>query len=173
VLWQTGRADQAAALFKEALARRPQYADAHYMLGTISRQRGDLDEALAEFRETIRMNPASAEAQTSLAQALQARHDPAGASAAFVEAERLKQSEGGRAGGGFRRQRGLERLKRNDLTAAIARFREAVRLDADNAQAHFQLALALRRSGALGSPVKSCQVARRLAPHLKPPDSEP
>jgi Flp pilus assembly protein TadD len=68
---------------------------------------------------------------------------------------------------------GLERLKRRDLAAAIAHFREAVRLHADNAQAHFQLALALRRSGALVESRKEFQAARRLAPHLKPPDSEP
>jgi tetratricopeptide (TPR) repeat protein len=84
VLWQTGRADEALALFDAALGRRKEYADAHYMRGTIFRQRGDLDVALASFRETIRINPASAEAQTSLGQVLQLRHDAAGAAAAFA-----------------------------------------------------------------------------------------
>ena len=69
--------------------KRPEYAEAHYMLGTIFKQRGDVDAALAEFRDTIRINPASAEAHTSLAQTLQATHDAAGAAAALAEAERL------------------------------------------------------------------------------------
>ena len=68
---------------------------------------------------------------------------------------------------------GLQRLKRDDLAAAIARFRDAVRLDPDNAQAHFQLALALRRSGALVESRRELQAAERLAPHLKAPDSQP
>src|SRR5206468_12481682 len=93
VLWQTGRADEAAALFQEALGRRREFAEAHYMLGTILKQRGDLDLALAEFRETIRINPASAEAYTSLAQGLQAKHD-AGAAAACAGAERLRRKKG-------------------------------------------------------------------------------
>jgi len=167
VLWQTGRADEAAALFQEALARRREYADAHYMLGTILKQRGDLDVALAEFRETIRINPASAEAHTSLAQVLQAKHDP-GAAAAFAEAERLSRRKADAQAAIFAVNAGMDRMKRHDLAGAIAQFREAVRLDAANARAHLQLALALRRSGALAESRNELQAARRLAPSPKP-----
>jgi len=173
VLWQTGRAEEAAALFTEALARRAEYADAHYMLGTIFKQRGDADAALAEFRETIRINPVSAEAHTSLGQVLQTRHDAAGAAAAFAEAERLNKIRADGQAAVFAVNAGLERLKRNDLPGAIARFREAVRLDADNAHAHLQLARALRRAGAVAESRSELRIARRLAPHLKPPDSQP
>ncbi len=60
VLWQTGRGDQAVPLFRDAIARRADYAEAHYMLGTVLRQLGDGEGALREFRETIRINPALA-----------------------------------------------------------------------------------------------------------------
>ena len=50
VLWQTRRAPEAADAFRAALARRPAYADAHYMLGTVLRQIGKVDEALTEFQ---------------------------------------------------------------------------------------------------------------------------
>jgi Flp pilus assembly protein TadD len=167
VLWQTGRADEAVPLFKEALARRPPYADAHYMLGTIFKQRGDLDAALQEFRETIRLNPGSAEAHTSLGQALNAVRDPSGAAAALAEAERLTRLKADGQASVFAVNAGVERLKRADVAAAIARFREAVRLAPDNAEAHYQLAMALRRTGALEESRRELQTARRLSPLLK------
>ena len=144
-----------------------------YMLGTIFKQQGDVDRALAEFHETIRINPGSAEAHTSLGQILQARRDVEGASAAFAEAERLNKKKADAQAAVFAVNTGLERLKQKDLAAAIARFREAVRLDDGNAQAHLQLGLALRRSGALAESRSELRIARRLAPHLKPPDSVP
>jgi len=64
---------------------------------------------------------------------------------------------------------GAEHLRRNDLAAAIEKFREAVRLDPHNAQAHYQLAIALRRRGALAEARKEFDEARRLAPYLRPP----
>jgi Flp pilus assembly protein TadD len=143
------------------------------MRGTIFKQRGDLDAALAELRETIRVNPASAEAHTSLGQVLQSKRDANGAAAAFAEADRLNQRKADAQAAVFAVNAGVERLKRNDLAAAITRFREAVRLDADNAQAHVQLALALRRSGALAESRSELRIARRLAPYLKLPDSVP
>jgi Flp pilus assembly protein TadD len=173
VLWQTGRGDEAVALFTEALARRSQYAEAHYMLGTIFKQRGDLDAALAEFRQTIRLSPGSAEAHTSLGQVLNATHDPAGAASALAEAERLNKLKADTQASIFAVNAGVERLKHDDVAAALARFREAVRLAPDNAQAHYQLAIALRRTGALEQSRREFQMARRLSPFLKPPDSEP
>ena len=62
---------------------------------------------------------------------------------------------------------GRERLARSDLRGAIARFREAVRLAPEDAQAHYQLALALRRTGAAREARAEYETARRLAPYLR------
>src|SRR6185295_5040965 len=148
-------------------------AEAHYMLGTIFKQRGDVDAALEELRQMIRLNPASAEAHTSLGQVLSALHDPSGAAASLAEAERLNKLKADAQAAVFAVNAGLERMKRDEVSAAIARFREAVRLAPDNAQAHYQLAIALRRTGALEESRREFQIARRLSPFLKPPDSEP
>src|SRR5205814_564324 len=145
VLWQTGRADEAVPLFKAAIARRSDYAEAHYMLATVFKDQGNADAALGELREAIRINPRSAEAQTTLAQLLQAKRDAAGAAAAFAEAQRLNALKADAQAAVFAVNAGLERLKRREVGAAIEKFREAIRLAPDNAQAHFQLALALRR----------------------------
>src|SRR6185295_3657222 len=102
-------------------------AEAHYMLGTIFKQRGDVDAALEEFRQTIRLNPASAEAHTSLGQVLSATHDAAGAATAIAEAERLAKVKADAQASVFAVNTGLDCLKRNDMVGAIARFREAIR----------------------------------------------
>jgi len=171
VLWQTGRADEAAAMFKEAIARRPEYAEAHYMVGTIFRQDGDADAALFELREAIRLNPMSAEAQTTLGQMLQARRDAEGAAKAFAEAERLNKLKADAQAAVFAVNAGIEAMKRHETAAAIEKFREAVRLAPDNAQAHYQLALALRRAGRQDEARAEFTAARRLAPYLKDPGS--
>jgi Flp pilus assembly protein TadD len=171
VLWQGGRAEEAIALFKDAIARRTDYAEAHYMLGTIFKQQGQLDAALEEFRETIRLQP-SAEAHTSLGQVLQVMHDASGAAAAFAEAERLNKLKADSQAATFAVNAGIERLKRSELGPAIEKFREAIRLAPDNAQAHFQLALALDRAGAREEARTEFAAARRLAPYLKLPTLE-
>ena len=43
VLWQTGRADEALQQFRAALARKPDDADALYMIGTVLKQQGAID----------------------------------------------------------------------------------------------------------------------------------
>jgi len=149
------------------MARRSDYAEAHYMLATILKQQGRVEAALDEVRETIRINPLSGEAQTTLGQLLQAKRDAEGAKAAFMEAERLNKLKADAQASVFAVNAGLDQLKRQAVAAAIAKFREAIRLAPDNAQAHFQLALALRRIGHQDEASREFDTARRLAPYLR------
>jgi protein O-GlcNAc transferase len=64
-------------------------------------------------------------------------------------------------------------LKDHDAAGALDRFREAVRLDPENAQAHFQLALALAARGARDEARAHFQQAHRLAPYLHAPEPSP
>jgi Flp pilus assembly protein TadD len=67
---------------------------------------------------------------------------------------------------------GMQKLKGGDYTGAITQFREAVRLAADNPQAHYQLALALRHTGARAEARVHFAEAQRLSPRLPvPPDN--
>jgi Flp pilus assembly protein TadD len=65
----------------------------------------------------------------------------------------------------------MQKLKEGDFEAAIVHLREAVRLDAGNAQAHYQLSVALRRHGAGDEAAAHLAEARRLAPDLVPADA--
>ena len=168
VLWQTGRADDAVGLFREAIARKPDYAEAHYMLGVVLKQRARLDEAVEQFRTAITERPEMAEAHLSLGQALQQKGDGAGARAAYEEAERLNRRKADAQASTFAVSVGVEKLKTGNRKAAIEQFREAVKLAADNPQAHYQLALALRLT-APGEARQHFEDARRLAPYLRSP----
>ena len=117
------------------------------MLGTVLRQQGKPDEALAELRETVRLQPRSAEAHLGIGQMLRQRGDAAGAAAAFAEAERLNKRKADDQAATFAVSAGLKKLAAKDLSGAIASFREAVRLAPDQAQAQYQLGLALRKAG--------------------------
>src|SRR5262249_16130102 len=131
----------------------------------------DADAALAELREAIRLNPLSAEAQTTLGQMLQAKRDPDGAAQAFAEAERLNKLKADAQVAAFAVNAGVAAINRQDIAGAIEKFREAARLAPDNAQAHYQLALALRRAGRQDEARAEFTAARRLAPYLKDPGS--
>ena len=139
------------------------------MLATVLKQQGQADAALHEVRETIRLNPSSAEAHTTLAQLLREKHDAEGARAALAEAERLNRRKADAQASVFAVNAGVKALKKPDLVAAIASFREAITLAPDNAQAHFQLALALRRVGKPEEARAEFEAAKRLAPYLRPP----
>ena len=73
----------------------------------------------------------------------------------------------------LRRERGLRKQKAGDYAGAIAQFREAVRLAAENPQAHYRLAVALGRSGARAEARIHFAEAYRLAPYLRPPEGRP
>ncbi len=143
------------------------------MLGTVLRQQGATSEALAEFRATIKYQPTSAEAHLSLGQMLQQSGDAGGAATAFAEAERLNRKKADAQASTFAVGVGLGKLKAGDIAGAIERFREAIRLAPENPQAHYQLALALQRTGDRVQARAHFAEAHRLAPYLRPPGGEP
>jgi tetratricopeptide (TPR) repeat protein len=138
------------------------------MRATVLKQQGRLDDAIAGFREAIRHQPASAEAHLSLGQALQQKRDPA-AAASLAEADRLNKKKADGQAAAFALSAGRGKMGKGDVAGAIASFREAVRLAPESAEAHFQLALALRKQGARAEARQHFEEAHRLAPWLEPP----
>ena len=65
----------------------------------------------------------------------------------------------------------MKKLNARDYPGAIAQFREAVRLAVDNPQAHYQLALALQKTGARAEARRHFVEAQRLSPRLLPPEA--
>ncbi len=88
------RAGEALALHEQALARRPDYADAHNNKGAALTALSRFAEAAASFSKAIALKPGLAEAHNNLGNALYRRGDIAGSMRALEEAVRLKPQYG-------------------------------------------------------------------------------
>ena len=137
------------------MARKPDYPDAFYMIGTVLKQQGAMTEAVPHFKQAIRYRPLSAEAHRSLGQALGQLGDPA------APQRSSPKPIGSTAEPPTRRPRlsrsvSACRSRKRTTRGAIAHFRDAIRLADDNPQAHYQLALALRarRAGRSAGPLR-------------------
>jgi Flp pilus assembly protein TadD len=78
---------------KAAIALRPAYAEAHYMLGITLKQNGDLDAAIPELKEAIRLDPTTPGPFNTLGQILRIKGDKAGSEEAFATGARLKKDK--------------------------------------------------------------------------------
>jgi ASPIC/UnbV protein/VCBS repeat protein/tetratricopeptide repeat protein len=103
---------------RAAIARRPDYAEAHYMLGTVLKQAGKLGEAAAALREAIRLDPSTPGPFNTLGQLLRQQGDLEGSRAMFAEGARIRRSakrSRKRCSTGRRRRRARRvRCNRND-----------------------------------------------------------
>ena len=140
-LKQLGLGSEARAAFDAATMAGS--AEAYFELGTLAQAEGDLDVAIEAFETMIRMRPRRARAYISLAQVHIDRLEFAPA------AELLHRVLGMQACCAAQAHDllGVTSYKGGDLAAAVEHGREAIRLDPDLEQAHYNLALALRDSG--------------------------
>ena len=76
-----GRFQQGIFHYREALARHPEDADTHALLGQACAQQGDLASAEAAWQAAIRLVPAHRGAREGLAILCEERGDAAGARA--------------------------------------------------------------------------------------------
>jgi Flp pilus assembly protein TadD len=78
---------------RAAVKLRPEYGEAHYMLGTALKQKGDLDAAIVALREAIRLDPENPGPYNTLGQVLRIKGDLEGSKAAFADGARMKQKK--------------------------------------------------------------------------------
>ncbi len=64
--YQNGFLDQAAEAFRQVIAQRPDDADAHYNLGTLSLRRNDPEQARLALEQTVKIRPDYPEAWNNL-----------------------------------------------------------------------------------------------------------
>lgn len=134
--------EHARATLSAVLAREPESAPAHDLLGQMLERAGDLPAAEAAYAAAIRYAPGMATAHDHRGFVLGRLGRTAAALDEFATATTLDPAL---------------------FDGAIAQFREAIRLSADNPQAHYQLALALQRRGATAEARAHFAEARRLS----------
>jgi eukaryotic-like serine/threonine-protein kinase len=151
----------AIAEYREAIRRKPDYAEAHTNLGLALEASGDRPGAIAALREAIRLKPDLPQAHYNLGSALNDSGDRRGAIAALREAIRLKPDEAL-----AHSKLGLVLGDAGDWRGAIAALLEAIRLRPDDPVAHNNLGFALDASGDRPGAVAEYREAIRLKPDL-------
>ncbi|MFA5111376.1 MAG: tetratricopeptide repeat protein [Desulfobaccales bacterium] len=82
-----GRDDQAARAFRQALSLKPEWAEAHSLLGSALARSGNYVEAEAELRKAVKLKPDYAEGWNFLGDFLKERGKTQEAQEAFRKAQ--------------------------------------------------------------------------------------
>ncbi len=148
---------------------KPDYAEAHYTLGTVFKQQGKMPEAAAELREAIRLQPDFAGAHTTLAAVLRQLGDAQAAANEAKEGARIVASTNNLQAAKVATNSGKRLLAAGDFEGAISQFHSAIRSETNYAPAHYQLGLALQLSGHKDEAREEFQKASQLDPHWSVP----
>src|SRR5262245_8744384 len=166
--WHQGNFDSAVTELKAAIAQQPDYADAHYALGSVLKARKDWKGAAEALRRAIALRPDSP-THYSLAQVLQQSGDDAGAKAEFAESERLRQRTEADQQASVLTAVGTRKLDDGDPQAALDLFRRATAASDQYAPAFYQMGRALQRLGNAEEAREAFSRAAKLNPGLVAP----
>lgn len=122
-LSELGQHAQAEAVLRRALARAPDNADVHYILGTLARARGDAPAAILHYRQALTHQPTL---EFAYRQLFELYGETGQSEAAKVLLEQGIQVLPRAAD--FHINLGLLQLRANDYAAALAAFRAAAAL---------------------------------------------
>jgi tetratricopeptide (TPR) repeat protein len=170
-----GRLDEAIAAHRKAIKLKKDYSGGHYNLGIVLLAKGRLEEAVAAYREAIKLEKDDPMAYFALGRALGdmgrldeaiaahrnaiARKDFAGPESRFTNAKRavpnVVEAQARNSLGAVLTQKGL-------LDEALVEFREAARLDKDDAAPHFNMGKVRYLKGQLDEAITEYREAIRL-----------
>ena len=129
---------------RHVLESRPNYADLHYRLGLLLRQRGEIIEAIHHFRIALQINPRYAAAAIKLGIALREVGREGEAIDIFRDAIAVKPDDVA-----LHHQLGLIFADQHKFTLALEQFETALKQDGRNIDLHANIALALQNMGLL------------------------
>ncbi|MDZ7749289.1 MAG: tetratricopeptide repeat protein [Halofilum sp. (in: g-proteobacteria)] len=172
---QLNRPAEAAALYRETLDDEAASAAAHFGLGRIDLRNGDFAGAARHFEEVLERQPQATRVHYPLARAYQGmgrqneaeahldRRAARGAEPTMTDpmlAQLHQQASGVR----IHIRRGEQAVRAGQLEKARAAYRQAVDMDPDNAEARYNLAVALVRTGHADKATRHLAAAARLEP---------
>jgi len=139
-----GEVAEALRQYRQAVALKPDYAEAQTHLGVALYQQGELVEATRYLRQAVALRPDNAEAQTNLGVALYQQDD-------LVEAAKhLRHAVASQAGSAEAHYNlGLVLEQQGQLAEAAGHYRGAVTFKPDYAEARNNLGAALMQQGHL------------------------
>ncbi len=147
-LQNAGQNEKAIAVYKKLLASDPNDARIHFNLGTAYQASSNYDEALKSYKKASELSPSTPEyasASEALASAMKS-----GVFQASQADDMLREA--------------IELQRAGQFKLAIQRYREALKLNPDSAQGHFNLATAYQAQKRYEEAVIEYQNAYRLDP---------
>ena len=147
-----GKLEDAIACYRQALALKPDYAEAHTNLGIALWDQGKVAEAIACYCQALALKPNLVEAHHNLGNALYAQFLLEEAAACYHQALALKPDYVE-----AHYNLGNALLDQGKLAGAIACFRQALALKPNYVDAHLSLGLAFLSAGDLSSGFTECE----------------
>ena len=148
--------------FEQAIALRPDFADAHNNLGNVLLSQGKLDEAAARYEHALALRPDYAEAHNNLGIILWQQGKLDEAAARYEQALALRPDYAD-----AHYNLGNVLLEQGKLDEAAARFEQALALRPDYAEAHNNLGNILWKQGKLDEAAARFEQALALRPDLR------
>jgi tetratricopeptide (TPR) repeat protein len=161
-LIEKGQVDAATAYYEKAVQLNTSDPAAYNNLGIISLRSDHVDQAIEYYKKAVAMKPTSAEARYNLGNAFARKGSLEDAIACYTAALRLEYApvEGARVENNL--AVALQRLGKFD--EAVEHFSDALRLNANYAEAHCNLGRMLAQQGRRDEAVAHLKEALRLRP---------
>lgn len=156
-LAQSGKHDEAEALYKDLLVKNPQIPEIHYNLGFIYQQKKDWPAAIAAYQKAVEIRPSYSEAQTALASVYQS----SGQGDKAMEVAKQSAS-GGDAKSHF--NLGIVAMNQGKEEEALAAFQKAAELDPTNPEPHYFIGTRSMQMGKLPEAVAALEKYIAMAP---------
>jgi len=147
VYMQQGRFADAIAQLRRALELRPENGDGWALLGSVYHQNHQLPESVEALNEAIRLSPGLPGPHITLAGVLAEEGKQEQASSERKTAASLTRVAVNHQRATFATNTGNMLMAKGQVADAVARYREAVSSDPNDAEAHRGLAIALARQG--------------------------
>jgi tetratricopeptide (TPR) repeat protein len=154
-----GKLDEAIRLYRQALACKPIYPEAHFFLGRALEEKGRTADAMSEYREALRLRPDFDTAHTMFGLLL-AKEKKFGEAVAQYQAALKSDPESAAAQSDW----GMALAMEGKWQESGAHYEQAVRLDPTLAEAHSGLAVAYLQTGRLAEGTAELRAALKLNP---------
>jgi protein O-mannosyl-transferase len=156
---EQGKLDDAILLYRQALACRPKFPEAHFFLGRGLEKKGLTEEAMSEYREALRLRPDFDTAHTMFGLLLvkKKKFDEA---ISHFQAALQTDPESAAAQSDW----GMALIQQGQWKESIAHYEQALRLDSTLEEAHSNLGIAYLQTGRLAEGTTELRAALKIKP---------
>ncbi|WP_263337616.1 tetratricopeptide repeat protein [Acidicapsa dinghuensis] len=153
---------------RAAVRMKPADFDASYNLGFVLAHEGKAAEAKPILEQALKVQPNSSKARFQLANVLRTLGDAEESKKQLALFEKEKAAEGQEIAANVTANQGNQDLETGDAQTAVAKYRDAITKDPNNARTYYNLALALDKTGDESAEHDALIKAEQLDANLAP-----